>query len=657
MTTLCVAAPQTAFAFPGEGYPDHRQIASRLEAAASSSKGIVRNLELGRDSAQRPLTVVQIGSGDPASPAVLLVAGLDGRHLHGIELALRHIEAFAADQAHAREVLNGGTLYVVPTLLPYAAQSVTQRPAHERATAAGAGDMDKDMERNEDLGDDLDFDDVLRWVRVAEPGGPYRSEDAEPGILHSADRTSGESGAWRLLTEGLDDDGDRRWNEEMDGGVLLANNFPFRYEWFGRNTGVHQVCEPETRALMDFIVLHPEIGIVLTYGFEDNLLQPWPEQKSSDPSLTGPGWGRKPVEAPNKNDLPYFRELSDRYLKAIGLDRAKGGLGVGGFVTDVRAEEELPIPTSDDAAKGGFAASAYYHRGLVSLATPVWTPGVQLARLEAAEAEEKKEEKKKAGENDTKDDGDTKSNAKGDAKGDSDGTSDGPGDDGPDSMNATGDQDAKDGPGPSDADDESGDAAADSDESELPKSVKDEARYLEWLREVDPAAWKEWESFDHPDFPGRKVEIGGYAPLARIVPPMSVLAETFPGHQAFLEGLFAARPHVVLESLSLTEKELGVYTLEIETQNAGYLPDVFAQGVFSRIVRPTRYEITLPAGAEVIGGTTRGPLERVGGEGTTLRTTRLLRLPGKEGVEVTVVSQHGGTDSHRIAPGESWRRS
>ncbi|MEZ4651130.1 MAG: M14 family zinc carboxypeptidase [Candidatus Eisenbacteria bacterium] len=643
---------------PGEEYPDAKTIASRLEKAAGSSNGLVRIETIGKNAAQQSLSVVRIGTGDPASPAVLVVAGLDGRHLHGIELALRHIEAFAADPKHARDVLDGGTLYVVPTLLPYASQSVTQRPARERATAPGAGDLDKDMERNEDMADDLDGDDVLRWVRVADSGGAYRTEEAEPGILHPADRNAGESGAWRLLTEGLDDDGDRRWNEEMDGGVLLAQNFPFRYEWFARNTGAHQVSEPETRALMDFVVMHPEIGIVLTYGFEDNLLQPWPEQKSSDPSLTGPGWGRKPVEAPNKNDLPIFREFSDRYLEAVGLSDAKGGLGVGGFVTDVRAEDELPIPAADDAAKGGFAASAYFHRGLVALSTPVWTPGVQLARLDAAEAAAKK-----AGGKDAKD---GKNEREDGGKGDEDGgAADGGAGDGADgAANAT----ADDASAPADSGDEAtstagrdaptADADADADDAakELPKSVKDEARYLAWLREVDPAAWKDWAPFDHPDFPGRQVEVGGYAPLARIVPPLSVLDETFAGHQTFLEGLFAARPEIVLLSASLTEREGGVYALEFETQNVGYVPDVLAQGVFSRIVRPTRFEITLPKGAEMLGGTTRGPLERLRGEGTAVRTTRLLRLPGKEGVEVTVIAQHGGSDSRRVTPGENWRR-
>ena len=610
LVALSAFSPNPSGAAVWDGYPDGSDIERRLQAAATGSGGLTQLSELGRTATGETLWVARIGSGESRSPALLLVAGLDGRHLHGVELALRHVEALSADPDSTRALLAGGTLYVVPTLRPDALTLLRARPSRARATSPGVGDHDRDGLEDEDRADDLDGDGVLRWVRIADGGGDFRNEAERPEILHRADRGKGEVAAFRLLTEGRDDDGDRSWNEEEDGGVLLSQNFPQGYEWFTRNGGPHQVSEPETRALAEFLVLHPEIGILLVYGFEDNLLRPWPEQKSSDPPLDGARWGRRPVDAPNKQDLPFFRELSDRYLEAMGLDEAKGSLGYGGFVTEIHAEEEIPVPDAEGAARGGLAAFGYYHRGLVALSTPAWTPGAQLARLRKLEEEEKKRAK-----------------AGGSAEAPADSTAASP------------------------------DSSSASDEkSELPEAIRDEARFLDWLRATDGDAWKDWAEIAHPDFPGRKAEVGGYAPLARIVPPIAALDELFAGHQAFLVQLLAARPRVDLRSLSLLRVDGEVYALEIEVSNEGYLPDVLAQGVYATLVHPTRFELTLPAGAEVLGGGSRGPLGRIPGSGGGVEARRILRIPGGGPVEVSIVSEHGGRVSRRIAPGESWRR-
>ena len=660
-----------------DGYSDGPAIERRLKAAAGSSGGLTQLSEFGRTSTGEMLRVARIGSGESASPALLLVAGLDGRHLHGVELALRHIEALSADPESTRTLLAGATLYVVPTFRPDAVAALRARPARARATSAGVGDADRDGAEDEDRADDLDGDGVLRWVRLADGGGDYRSETERPEIVHPADRKAGLGGTWRLLSEGRDDDGDQAWNEEEDGGVLLSRNFPHGYEWFARGRGPHQVSEPETRALADFLVLHPEIGTVLVYGFEDNLLRPWPEQRSSDPSLEGPRFGRRPVDAPNRNDLPYFRELSDRYLQAIGLDGAKGSLGYGGFVTGTSAEGDLPIPSAEDAARGGFAEFSYYDRGLVALATPVWTPGAQLARLRKTEEEAKTQAKKEGSERESPKgerdgDGAQGDGADGDVaqrdgaqgeRADGDGaqgespkggssTAEPPREAGANDVSAGG---ARTGTA-ADSTTVSAEADSTTEAVELPEAIADEARFLDWLRSTDPAAWKEWETFTHPDFPDRRTEVGGYAPLARIAPPIATLDELFAGHQAFLAELLGARPRLEFRSLSLRRVDGDVYSLEIEASNEGYLPDVLAQGVYATLVRPTRFELTLPSGAEVLGAGLRGPLERMAGSGGGAKADRLLRIPGGGEVEVSIVSEHGGRVARRIGPGETWRR-
>ncbi len=602
LTLLCTGL-LCGTAIPGAAREYHDEAALRAALRETTRDGSLFTLsELARDASGRPIHLVQVGSGDPGASAVLLVAGLDGRHLVGTEMAVALLEELASDADATRSLLGNRTLYVVPRVNHHGAAAFFSRTLRrEVAGLEGAGDHDKDGLVGEDPVDDLNADGAVTLVRVRDAAGDFVLDGDEEDFPRKAKVGEGEFGAWRVLGEGRDDDGDEAWNEEADGGVNVARSFTHGYAWFARDTGAYQVSTPEARAVADFLAGHANIAAVLVFGFEDNLLTPWSDSRTSDPNLRASRFGRKPVTEPNQDDVTWLRRLSDQYREDLGVAKAKD-LGSGGPGVEYGAVATGATTGSTHAAEGGLAAYAYYARGRTVLATPVWTPALQLARND-------------------------------EAKGDDSGEDADPSEGGPEGGGYEGGTDVP----------------PDSAKVEAPRVVDDtvqqEQAFRDWLVSVDPGGWLGWQPIDHPDFPGQETLVGGFAPFAKINPPVPVLEELVPAHVDLVKRLFETDlPRVGIRETKLRSRGAGIYELVVEVANSGYLPDVLAQGVYSTHVRDTRVELDLPPGGEILGGPDRVMLDRIPGSGGAQEARFLLRVPDPSGtVTVRVVSEVAGT--------------
>ena len=81
----------------------------------------------------------------------------------------------------------------------------------------------------------------------------------------------GQKGAFRLYSEGIDNDKDGKFNEDGPGGVNFNRNLTYNYEEFGPNAGLHPVSEPESKALLDFLYYHFNIYATIAFGPQDTL--------------------------------------------------------------------------------------------------------------------------------------------------------------------------------------------------------------------------------------------------------------------------------------------------------------------------------------------------------------------------------------------------
>ncbi len=507
---LLALPPASTSGAAADSYPDNKQLIARLKKLASDHKAIVRATEICETPGKNEVWRLELGSGnEPARtnrPAMLVVAGIEANDLAGTASALAWAESLAAGYATndaIKKLLDSTTIHLWPRVNPDGAAVCFAQPRRETTTSQRPTDDDRDGLIDEDGTEDLNADGIIASMRVEDPDGEFILDPQDNRLLLKADRLRGERGAWRVLSEGRDNDGDKEWNEDGPGGVNFNRNFPYGYKFFAADAGRHQVSEVETRALAEFVIAHPQIAVVFTFGAADNL--------SQTPKGDAP---KRPPTALHEEDVPWYRELGKAWREQLGVKKELSGA----------------------AEPGTFSDWMYFHRGRLSLATRAWTPALQLELAKAAAKDEKpKDEPKKDG--DTKPDGEKKPDAKPKE---------------PDNRN------------------------------------EEDRAFLKWIDQNEQSRFIPWKSIKHPDFPGKRVEVGGFAPFTRTLPPANSLPDLTAMHGRFLTDLAGKLPRIAIRSVEAKSLGASVYEVTVKVENTGYLPTSLAQGGVSREVHPTR---------------------------------------------------------------------
>ncbi|MBI4612826.1 MAG: hypothetical protein HY720_04375 [Planctomycetes bacterium] len=364
--TFALAVPLPA----DEGSLDEAALIRRLDELAAKHPGAVELREIGRSRGDLPIRLAVLATpGERAKderPALLVVAGLDGSHLLGTELALSLAESLAAStDEKVLALLSGRTVYVIPRGNPDGAARFLASPASGESGNDRAIDDDRDGLSNEDPPRDLDGDGHITSMRILDPEGDQAPLAEEPALLFPANRSRGERPTYKVYREGLDSDGDGEIAEDGENGVNIGVQFPHRFGELDDGAGTHAAMEPEARALLDFVLAHPTIALALTLGLDDSLV--------ADPKSGAPEAG-KPAILVDPEDLPYYQELGKLYRERTGLSGKP---------------REVP--------GGTFQEWAYFQFGIFSLSARGWfVPSGEKP------AEEVKEEGKKEGEGEKK---------------------------------------------------------------------------------------------------------------------------------------------------------------------------------------------------------------------------------------------------------------
>jgi hypothetical protein len=512
-------------------YFDNKSLGSRIMSIAEHNADLVRIQRLALSMGNRRIWLIEIGKGREKEravrPAMLVVAGIEGNDLIGCSVAISLIEHLTEqyeNDIEIAELLDTTTIYVVPRVNPDAAEHFFAEPKFETLWNNKPIDNDHDGLVDEDGPEDLNGDGIITQMRIEDPEGEYILDSKDDRLLFKADRLKGEVGKWRYVSEGIDNDKDELWNEDGPGGVNYNRNFPYGFQYFSPDAGVHQISGKETRALADFIVKHPNIGIVMTYGAADNLLK--------TPESTSPEGRRQPLNEIHNEDVGYYRTLGENYRKALGLDKELEG-------------NSLP---------GTFSDWMYYHRGRFSLAANAWNPSIALEL--STETEENEETAESVPEN---------NEAEGKAE---------------DEKTKEQDSESEQGKSEKRPDNKAND--------EKDKLKEKERKVLKWFDEHAPEAFIEWQKIEHSDFPDQRVEVGGYRPFALTNPPADMIEEIAAKHIDFLTTAVKKLPRIGIRKIETKHLGQAVYEIKIQVENTGYLPTSLAHGQTTGEVYPTR---------------------------------------------------------------------
>lgn len=604
---------------PTAGYLGAAALEARLNQLVSQNSKTCALATLAKSPGGRPVWLLTLAAeGEQPSDertALLLVGGADGDSPVSVAAALGVAERLLAAAASAPDgpeskLLRERVIHVVPCLNPDAYEAFFAPVQRERRLNESPTDSDRDGRADEDGPNDLNGDGLITVMRIRDPQGPWMIDPDEPRLMRKADRGKGERGEFLLQLEGLDDDGDGAINEDEPGGVDLDRNFPHFFESGVAAAGIHQVCEPETRALAEFVITNPHIAAAFVYGRDDNLLSV-PKGQARGPE------GRSYRDL-HPEDIKVYEFLAERFKEKTGLKGAGGCRPEGALYAWLYSQQAIPTfainpwwppegkPASQPAGDAATQPSSAAASGPASRAQPADEPPTP-AESPAAEAAEPAAPAPQA------------TPPPGRGRG------------GRGAFRT-----APRGPRPA------GDAAP-SDDTLAPyvEATATNKAWLAYFDRCDLGGFVPWTQVPHPQH--GKVEVGGFAPFFNTAAPAEQLESIAAAQAAFVLDIAERLPRIRVHRIEVEDRGEAVWRVKLVIVNEGYLPTHL--GIALHTQQPVITVRPKCTPEQILGGRR---LERPGtlaGSGGSFEVSWLIRGRPRDFVEFEIYSRVHGRQS------------
>ncbi len=174
------------------------------------------------------------------------------------------------------------------------------------------------------------------------------------------------------------------------------------------------------------------------------------------------------------------------------------------------------------------------------------------------------------------------------------------------------------------------------------KDKNREVNYLRWAQQEGLSDYfVDWKEIEHPDFPGKKVEVGGIAPFKMMNPPVAMIDDVVEKHNAFIVELASLQSDIELVNLRTEEVGKGITRITVDMYNPGTLPTHSQMGERSKWMRRLRVEMTLDGDQEILSGKKIELISSL--QGDESRSLTWL-VKGKGSVQISAGAAHAGND-------------
>jgi hypothetical protein len=177
-------------------------------------------------------------------------------------------------------------------------------------------------------------------------------------------------------------------------------------------------------------------------------------------------------------------------------------------------------------------------------------------------------------------------------------------------------------------------AKADTTKKEKAFTIEDpNANYLRWAASQGITnTFTEWKAINHPDFPGRKVEVGGIDPFVLTTPPYNLVADITKKNNRFLVKLAGAQPELDVINIKTEKLNGNVTRITVDLVNKGAIPSHSKLGERNYWVKRVRVKLNTGNNQSVISGRKLQTLGSLDGYGTE-KLTWLIKGSGKVTLE------------------------
>lgn len=261
------AKPEIKLSF--DHFYDQAELTSALKQLQAAYPELMELISIGKSYQGRDIwaAIINNKATGPAErkPGFYIDGNIHGNEIQGTEVALYTIYYLLKNSGKLEFVdrlLSDRAFYIVPTMNPDSRDYFLHLASDSNSPRSGLVpyDDDRDGLMDEDGPDDLDKDGHISYMRKRDPRGNYRASPENPMVMIPC--RPGEKGEFIFLgSEGIDNDGDGLVNEDGPGGYDMNRNFGFNWQpnYVQRGSGPYPFSWPETKAIRDFIMGHPNI--------------------------------------------------------------------------------------------------------------------------------------------------------------------------------------------------------------------------------------------------------------------------------------------------------------------------------------------------------------------------------------------------------------
>lgn len=334
---------------------DTQGLASILARLHAAFPDRTRLYSIGKSVGGRDLWCLEVTApgttNAPRKPAMYI----DG-NIHGNEVQAGEVVAYTAwylchqygRLPKVTELLDRVVFYLVPTINPDGRDHWFASAHNSNTSRSGIQPVDDDRDgvADEDGYDDLDGDGSITQMRLRDPAGRWKRHPLYPDRL-VVPAAPDEHGEFQMLgSEGLDNDGDGRVNEDPPGGYDMNRNWAFDWQPRYVQGGAQEFpfSLPETRAVADFISVRPHIAGAQSYHNAGGMILR-PPGRQGGVSQGGDDRTAEQIAARGEKMLPFYRSMviwKDLYTVWGGeLDWLYGARGILCFTTELWTPRNL----------------------------------------------------------------------------------------------------------------------------------------------------------------------------------------------------------------------------------------------------------------------------------------------------------------------------
>jgi hypothetical protein len=274
-------------------YHNHAETVEIMKSLAEAYPNLSKVYTFGKSFQGADLWLMEITNTSTGAAETKPGMWVDGNthagEVSGAEVCLytiHHLLTNYGKDDFVTRLLDDKVFYIVPKLNPDGSDAYLRKPGAPVDPNLKKVDDDKDGLLDEDGAEDLNGDGIITLMRIRDEKGPLKTSPNDPRLM--VERKIDEKGEWRIIgPEGIDNDDDGRINEDPPGSARTVSNRNFHAwwapEWIQSGSGPYPLSEPETKALVDFILAHPNIAGLMSYHTHSGvLLRPFVNRGDDD---------------------------------------------------------------------------------------------------------------------------------------------------------------------------------------------------------------------------------------------------------------------------------------------------------------------------------------------------------------------------------------